>query len=136
MAEPRDSYGRCLLTKALVDRHYEIFLDCHPEIHRFFDGTDVAKYKRMLRCMHTALLLFADGDELARQNLRRVARKHSSWELDVPEELYEFWLTSLIDAVRECDPEFSPEVEKAWHEVARKGIDFFTAVAREIEDGG
>ena len=134
MAEPSDSHNRCPSKRRLVDRHYEIFVDAHPRIRSYFSNVDERKHKESLRTMHTALLMFARGDKLAGRFLKRAAKKHGPSGLNVPDELYELWLTSLIDAVRECDPGFDPEVEKAWREVGRQAVDYFLIAGEATED--
>ena len=45
-------------------------------------------------------------------------------ELDIKPELYDLWLDRLVQAVREFDPKFDPEIETAWRRVLRPGIEF------------
>lgn len=60
-------------------------------------------------------------------DLERLAQLHSRRRLDVRPELYELWLDRLIQAVREFDPLFSGETEKAWRNVMRPGVEFMKA---------
>ena len=55
-----------------------------------------------------------------------VAEKHNAKHLDIGAELYDLWLDSLLETVKDCDPDFSPEVAKAWEEVMMVGIHYLT----------
>lgn len=134
MAEPRDSHSRCPDKKRLVDLHYQLFLERDPVIQSFFSGTDVNRHKESLRAMHTAFLMFARGDELAERFLRQVAEKHGPSGMNIPVELYDHWLNSMVEAVAECDPAFNPEVELAWREAGKKGVRLFVDIAKAKED--
>jgi hemoglobin-like flavoprotein len=57
-------------------------------------------------------------------HLERIAARHSRKGLDIGPHLYDQWLECLIQAVRECDPEFCDETEQAWRRVMRVGIEF------------
>ena len=52
--------------------------------------------------------------------MRDGASKHF---IIVTDDMYETWLVSLLQAVRECDPEISDEIEEQWRIVMREGID-------------
>lgn len=119
----RDSYRRCLNTRRFAARHYEILMDSSPEVRPFFSETDPDKHKGTLRAMHVGLVAIMEGDELAAQYVRRVARKHGPTGLDVPRELYDLWVSSLIEAARECDTEFDPEVERAWRTAGEQAVE-------------
>ncbi len=54
-------------------------------------------------------------------NLDRIALRHSKSQLDIAPHLYWTWRDCLIQSVRECDPEFSLDVEKAWTKIANIG---------------
>jgi len=56
--------------------------------------------------------------------LAGVAERHGAGQLEIGAELYDLWLDSLLATVKECDPEFSPEVEKAWEDVMMVGIQY------------
>ena len=135
MSEPKESYGRCLVrgSLGLASRHYDLFVASHPDIQALFNASDPEEHKKTLRHMHTVLLMFGSGDRYAETALVRTARKHGPTGMDVHRDLYEMWAASLIEAVRECDPEFDPEVEEAWQDVVQNGVQFFI-VATQMKD--
>jgi hypothetical protein len=56
-------------------------------------------------------------------HLERIVPRHSRSGLGIGPHLYDLWLDCLIQAVRECDPLFGEETERAWHRVMRVGIE-------------
>lgn len=124
MAEPRESYGRCLGKRSFFDRFYELFLASDPAVPPMFEATDFERQKAALRHMLTAVVMFDDGNEFGAQSLARVARSHGPEGLDVPKHLYDRWLECLVQTVREHDPLFGPAVEEAWRRVTTRSIAF------------
>ena len=50
-----------------------------------------------------------DPDGLAELTAR--AETHSRANLDIKPELYGLWLDAVVETVRECDPEWTTEIE-------------------------
>ena len=116
---------RCEARWDFLDRFYERFLASSPDVREKFKGTDFVRQKRALRASLHHLLLAAENEERGPDAyLRDVAEHHGAGQLDIGAELYDLWLDSLLSTVRECDPEFSPEVEKAWEAVMMVGIHY------------
>lgn len=105
----------------LIVRFYEIFLARSPEIGNRFRHTDMARQREMLAQSLHEMVEFSTS-RVASDRLDQVARRHSQAERDVPPELYEIWLDSLVKAVRQLDPEFTEDVELAWRVVLAPGI--------------
>lgn len=105
----------------LIVRFYEIFLATSPEIGNRFRHTDMARQREMLAQSLHEMVEFSTS-RVASDRLDQVARRHSQAERDVPPELYEIWLDSLVKAVRQLDPEFTEDVELAWRVVLAPGI--------------
>jgi hemoglobin-like flavoprotein len=124
VAEPRDSYGRCLGRGDFIGRFYEIFLASDPSVPPLFAKTDFAKQKALLRHMLMTMILFDGEDELAARSLQRMGTLHGTEGLDVSKHLYELWTASLLRAVREHDPKCDAGVVAAWTAVCRRAIDF------------
>lgn len=127
MAEPRDSYSRCLMNPGFLDRFYEIFLASDPIVAPLFRNTDFEHQKTALRHMLTTVVMFDSGNEIAVQGLARMARLHGPDGLAIPKHLYERWADSLLAAVGESDPGFSAEAETAWRDGIAKAIEFMIA---------
>ena len=61
----------------------------------------------------------------AEAQLAKIGQSHSTnGGLNVDPGLYEYWIDSLVQAVSEMDPKFTPEVENIWRRVMQKGVAF------------
>jgi len=119
------SLRRCEARPFFLDLFYEKFLASSPEVGKKFEKTDFVHQKRALRAsLHHLLLAAEDEKKGPDRYLAEVAERHAAGQLDVGAELYDLWLDSLLATVRECDPEFTPEVEKAWEAVMMVGIQY------------
>ena len=119
------SLRRCNSSRGFLDRFYETFLASSPAVRMKFDGTDLVRQKRALRAsLHLMVLAAEDERNGPERYLRGFAARHSRAQLDIGAELYDLWLDSILDAVRVHDPEFGPEVEKAWEAVMTVGIKY------------
>ena len=116
---------RCESRWDFFDRFYDRFLASSPAVREKFRNTDFVRQKRVLRASLHLLLRAARNDGGGPDaHLRDLAERHGSGQLDIGAELYDFWLDSLLATVRECDPEFSLEVERAWEAVMMVGIQY------------
>ncbi len=121
------SLARCTSQSRFLDLFYEKFLASSPKIREKFKDTDFVRQKRALKAsLHMILLAASDEGADPGKYLRDVAEKHSARQLNVGAELYDLWLDSLLETVEECDPEYTPEVRKAWEEVMMVGIHYLT----------
>ena len=73
------------------------------------------------------MVMAAEGGEGAVAYLERIAQRHGRADLDIPPELYELWLDSLVATARELDPQFDDETETVWREMIRPGIEIMQA---------
>ena len=121
------SLGRCTSQSEFLDRFYDRFLASSPKIKEKFKDTDFVRQKRALKAsLH--LILLAAGDEGGDPGkyLSDMAEKHNAKHLDIGAELYDFWLDSLLETVKESDPQWDAQVGKAWEEVMMVGIHYLT----------
>jgi hemoglobin-like flavoprotein len=122
------SLARCNANPAFLDRFYAIFLASSPKVREKFAQTDFARQKAALQASFTAMLAAARGETAAsNKNLNDLAERHSSRQLNVGAELYDLWLDSLLAAVKECDPQYHPQVRDAWERVMMVGIGYLLA---------
>lgn len=119
------SLRRCDRDPQFLDYFYDRFLASSPKVRDRFADTDFARQKRLLRAsFYLVLLASEDPEEGPERYLGHLAKRHSRRELDIGSELYDLWLDSLLHVVRECDPQWSTEVEEAWEQVMQIGIRF------------
>ncbi len=119
------SYSRVMGSGAynpeFVERFYTLFLNSSPEIAKRFQATDMSRQKTMLHDSFTTLVDFNAHRRLTPQ-MRRLGVVHGPQASDVPPELYDLWLESLMRTVREFDPECNDETELAWRLTLAPGI--------------
>ncbi len=119
-----DSLQRCLDQERFLWRFYELFLASSPEVRQKFAQTD---FKRQIRALKKSLLeasWIGIPTQEARAELEKVAQAHSRAKRDVPAHLYDLWLESLLQSMRDTDPQCSPAVEEAWRTVLGQVIAF------------
>ena len=124
----RHSFDRCETTGQFAEQFYEIFLNSSPEVERLFANTDFNKQRKLLRASVYVLVTRDIDDPKAKELLNRVGHSHSRSQLDIKPELYELWLESLCQTVKRMDPKWTPELEQAWCDQMRKGIDLITSL--------
>lgn len=121
------SYARVMregaYNPAFVGRFYERFLGSSEEVAGRFARTDMARQKTMLHDSLLTLVQFSRSRRLTPQ-LARLARIHSRGEQDIPPQLYEDWLDSLMATVAEFDPQFDQQTELAWRLTLAPGISY------------
>lgn len=128
-ASVKQSLGRALHhgEEDVFDTFYRIFLDADPRVPEQFVDTDWEEQKRLLRQGVNKVIGFYEGSVTSQHALDRIRHTHGRERLNIPPELYHFWVESMIEAVREHDPEFSPTLEQQWRDVLRHGTDFVKA---------
>lgn len=119
----RRAIGDQSYSPEFIGRFYDIFLSHSDEIEQMFRHTSMSAQKTMLHDSLQQLVEYFSSHKTTSQ-MKKIAQVHSRGGHDVPEELYEVWLDSLIQAVREFDEEFSDEVELAWRLVLSPGITY------------
>ncbi|HEY0663734.1 MAG TPA: globin [Thiobacillaceae bacterium] len=113
----QQSYGRCLRGKNFIERFYEIFLDSHPEIRPMFEKTDFQTQRMALRHGISAAISYASGSSLTKRTMDQMAAVHSrKGHAPVPPGLYPYWVDSLVQAVKEMDPDATPKLLSRWRE--------------------
>jgi len=120
-----DSLHRCAANPEFLDLFYERFLKSSPEVREKFAYTYFVRQKRaLLASFHLMLLAAEDEENGPERYLRDIASHHGKAQLDIGSYLYDLWLDNLLETVRECDPEWTPEIEQAWERVMGVGISY------------
>jgi hemoglobin-like flavoprotein len=120
------SLRRCLAVPAFLDTFYERFMGSSEEIREKFRGTDM---KRQTAVLADTLYVVANAvqgeeDSIARGSLPALAVKHSRHGIDIRPGLYDLWIECLVETARAHDPQFGPEIERAWRETLAFGADY------------
>lgn len=119
------SYGRFALNEKFYDHFYTTFLASHEDIPSYFTKTDFVKQKQLLRLGISFMILFVKDNPAGLGALKRLASLHDKDHLNIPTNLYPYWLESLCKSVQAFDPQYTSELERAWKEVMQSGIDYF-----------
>lgn len=125
----RESVTRCVADAAFLQTFYDRFMGSSDEIRQKFDGTDFKTQKRALADSLFALAVALQSQKTSEawRELERVARRHSSTDMDIRPEMYDVWLECLVQAVARHDPQYTPEVESAWRAALGEGVAFMRA---------
>lgn len=126
-ADVQQSFQRCLTNKQFLFRFYEIFMSSHPDIRPMFTKTDFDKQIGLLRHGLSSALNFAGGTKIGQSVLKRIGETHSRGRMNISPELYPYWINSLVTAVAECDPKFTPDLDKRWRNAMTVATDFIRA---------
>ena len=125
----KKSYGRCMITRETKEvffkTFYDKFLNSNSDIGEMFKDTQFDKQITMLKNAISMAILFAEKqDELARDVLTKIRNSHSKARRNVKPEYYDYWLISLMDTLKQCDPQFSVQLEAYWREMLQVTIDY------------
>jgi hemoglobin-like flavoprotein len=113
------SLNRTVVSKHFFDRFYDAFITSHPDVARLFANTDMAAQKVRLHHGLVQGLAYLDGKSFAKDTMERLRVSHGPDGMNIPPELYNYWRQSLLKVVKDTDPKYTPEVEKAWEEYSQ-----------------
>ena len=116
------SYGRCSESDDFFNEFYALFLGKSPAIPPLFKDTDFERQNRLLK--HAIGLLLNYYHRRESHLLSRVAERHGAADLGIQGDLYPIWVDCLIEAIKRHDPDFGPQVERAWRTALAPGVDF------------
>lgn len=120
----RASYERCRNMPSFFEAFYQTFFEVCPQAKPLFTRTDFERQHRLLQHAIGLLLIFPSQPDTDPVLLRRVAERHSRRDLDVHPSLYEPFIDSLIATVERFDPEFTPDLARAWRNAVAKGVEY------------
>jgi len=123
-----ESYIRTVLNDQddfFVD-FYKRFTNSHKDISKIFANTNVDRQVSMLQESLLYMIDFANSD-VASPRIHRLATLHGASNMNIPARIFELWIDCLVEAVRERDPQFTPEIETAWRVKLAPGLAFFKA---------
>lgn len=99
---------------------YRSFLASSAEVRAKFVNTDMTGQKQLLRQGILNLVMYSRG--LPDTKLCALGASHARSGLDIRPELYELWLTALLQTIREHDRECTAQTLQTWREALGKGI--------------
>lgn len=122
MATAKNSYRRCCAADGFFPSFYRNFFASAPAAEPLFAKTDFTRQNKLLQHAIGLLLSFPNQRPSEPTILTRVAERHSRKDLDIDPSLYPAFVESLMQTVSEHDPEFSPDVDRAWRTTIDSGI--------------
>lgn len=117
----KESMQRCLAQPEFLDRFYDEFMRI-PEVRDKFLNTNMAMQKIVLKSSLYLMLNAAKGS--CGDAMNKLAISHDRNHRNIPRSLYDLWLNAMIGAVKATDINCTPEIENAWREVMKPGIDY------------
>lgn len=117
-----DSYARCNQHPRFFETFYELFCQKDDKFRLMFANVDMHKQITMLKASITIILLAPISDS-ARESIRFFGKRHGPQGIGVSPLDYDIWLDCLLETVHQCDPYYTPDVEKAWRECFWLGIE-------------
>lgn len=74
----------------------------------------------------SSAIAHAGGSTLARRTMAEMAKAHArDGRAPVPPLLYPYWVESLLKAIAEYDPEYSPALAERWRTAMNRTVGFF-----------
>ena len=127
-ADLHQSYGRCLRDKDFIGRFYEVFLASNPDVPPMFAHTDFSKQRMALRRGITMAIFHAGGSRVVDRGIAEMGAVHArDGRCPVPPALYRDWVASLLQVVRETDPEVDDVLMARWEEAMGVVVETFKA---------
>ncbi|MGR8933275.1 MAG: globin domain-containing protein [Gammaproteobacteria bacterium] len=117
-----DSFERCTMNPDFLMRFYGLFLDSSPQIKNFFKNTDLKKQVRIVKNSLYILTMASAGTREFLDEVERLGHTHGRDGLRIDADMYDLWLACLLQAVKEFDRFWTPEVEECWRKMLEPHI--------------
>lgn len=73
------------------------------------------------------VIMHGQGNSFGTKSLDKIAESHCKKKWNISPSLYPFWVNSLMQAIKECDPQLTPAVEAEWRKVLKAGASYIAA---------
>ena len=118
------SLKRCTASDDFIIAFYNRFLSTSDEIRWMFRNTNFERQNRLLIKSLTLVASATCGDPEGLRELRERAETHDRRHLNIRPELYDLWLSSVIETAREHDRQWNDEIEDAWRHILHYAVDY------------
>ena len=112
-----ESLERCAADDAFIPAFYERFLSSSDEVRFKFRNTDFERQNKMLLQSLRLSAGATAGNPDSLRELKERAETHSSVNLNIRPELYDLWLTAVIETAGSFDPQCDETTEDAWRSI-------------------
>jgi len=124
-----DSYERCLARSDFFDRFYDNYIGANEFVAKKFAHTDLDRQKNVLKAsLHMLMALRTTDAEDAVSYFRKIGMVHSRKGQDIPPEMYDVWMSTLLQTVQECDDRYDARIEMAWRKLLSGGIEIMKSM--------
>ena len=111
------SFNRCATNDEFIRSFYQRFLNSSEDIRRKFRFTDFQKQEKMLLGSLRLCAGATVGDADALAELLERAETHDRYHLGIKPEMYDYWLSAILETVAEFDDQWDAEVDEAWNSI-------------------
>lgn len=118
-----DSFERCTANPGFLMRFYELFLDSSPQVKKAFNNTDLKQQTRIVKKSLYTLTMAMVGTKESLEELERLGHAHGRGGLRIEPGMYDLWLNCLLQAVKDYDKGWTPEVENSWRIMLKPHIE-------------
>lgn len=108
-------------SNGLAELFYESLLKGDSRIAALFKNTDFKRQKDLVILAVVMLIDYYNSKPLGEMAIKHLGELHSRKRMNITPDLYSIWIDAMI-ALTKLNPEFSPDLERQWREVIRKGI--------------
>ena len=124
----RDSYLRVKDQPDFASDFYSNLFFLKPKLRDYFAKTDFEHQDKALMHGLSFLISFLDQkDPHARQQVLRISRSHSKFNMNVHPHEYYYWIEALILTVKNHDPQWMQDLTYYWREVISYPIMFIVS---------
>lgn len=121
----KQSYQRCLSRSSFASHFYRNLFYLKPKIKSYFEKTDFQHQEKAILLGMNHLMGFLDeSDSFSRQQVLRIAKTHSSMNMNIHPHEYYYWIEALIMTAKECDYQWYDELQYYWRECLSFPITF------------
>ena len=106
---------------------YRRFLTSDPAVRRLFATTDFERQRELFLHGIYSLIDYARGGATGRLGIRRLGKTHGPRGMNITREMYARWVDSLLFALEQHDPAWSPALRDAWQRVLAIGVEAMLA---------
>ncbi|HAA23027.1 MAG TPA: hypothetical protein DCR93_06545 [Cytophagales bacterium] len=107
-------HGRLLSKSDFFEVFYDTFLESHPDIKQYFMGVEMENQRKLLRHGLNQMVMHADNNFAGTHGLQRIRSTHAPGRLGIPHHLYSHWKASFFAAIKQVDPDYTPQIIAAW----------------------
>ena len=109
--------------RSFIAHFYDKFIATSPSIAAKFKDTDMQRQQEHLQLSLEHMVDFFVAGKPS-ERLRRTAESHGTTGRDIASEMYDVWLSRLLDTVKIYDDEYDPRTGLCWRSVMLPGIDY------------